>query len=98
MDEISLWLRLVNCFLGGIVAGLCFLKLENGNPDKARNARILGLGIISIAITIGSFSNRYEELNIRVPLLTVGLLCSYYGMRRMAVGEKPQYRQKRKSV
>lgn len=89
--ELTLWLRVVNCLLGGLVAGLCFLKLDTKNPDAARNSRIAGLGIICVAISLGSFSNRNDEFNVRIPMITAGLLFSYYGMRRMASGERPRF-------
>ena len=84
-------LRILNCVLSGIVAGLCFLKLENSHPDKARNYRIAGLGVLCINIAWGSFALRNSVFNYRVPLTTAGLLLCLHGMRRMAAGEKPNF-------
>ena len=88
--DLALYLRLANCLFAGLVAGLCYLKLENSHPDKARNYRIAGLGMLCLAISLGSFATRHDAFNYRLPMITVGLGLSFYGMRRMAIGEKPQ--------
>lgn len=86
------WLRMFNTLLAAGVVGLCFLKAAWDSPNQARNARVTGLGIICLAIALGSFERRHDVFNYRIPMITVGLLFCIYGMRRTAAGEKPRYK------
>lgn len=83
----SYWLRLLDVLLAGLVFGLCLLRVNWDHANRARNARIAGLGLICLAIGWGSFYRRYDEFRPWVPFLTAGLVFCLYGMRRPAAGE-----------
>lgn len=83
-------LRLLNAVLAGLVCGLCFLRVGWDKANQARNARVAGLGILSVAIAWGSFARIHDVFKPWLPLVTVGLVLCLYGMRRHAPGERPR--------
>lgn len=83
-------LRMINTVLAGLVAGLCVLRVGYDPRNNARNARIAGLGLLTIAIAWGSFAKVHDVFRPWLPLVTAGLLLCLYGMRRQAPGEKPR--------
>lgn len=80
-------LRLVDTGLAGLLVGLCVLRFHRDFENRARNARIAGLGLICLAVAWGSFYRRNDDFRPWLPFLTVGLLLSVWGMRRPASGE-----------
>lgn len=84
------WFRVVNAMLAGLICGLCFLRsdYERTGEDRYRVARIVGLGVICLAVVFGSFVNLHNAFNIRVLMITVGMSLALYGMANTSKGEQ----------
>lgn len=95
MDPVY-WIRVVNAVLAGFLVGLCFLKVSWSHVDHPRSARILGLGLLCVAIGWMSLARLGQAYKPWLPVITIGLLFCFYGMRRRAPGEVAQNKRTRK--
>lgn len=82
MDDVIYWLKFLNVLLCAALFGQCLVKVNWRKVIRPLNSMNAGLAVLAFGVGWSQTYRLYEGFHPWVPLYTLGLCLSLYGMSK----------------